>query len=130
MTNHVPGIEMNAMVAEKVLGWSHDPQEPLRRYWWDADGHEVQLLNFSEDLEAAWIILNAIQDNTWFTEGVVLHKPDWGPHVWRVCRHCYEDLESIAEHEDLPMAICLAALELTNVPRRTLPLFFRGQCND
>jgi hypothetical protein len=50
-----PGLELDRIIAKKVLGWHQESSVGGNRDWWlDSDGSEIYLNRFSTDIRAAW----------------------------------------------------------------------------
>ena len=121
MTTLEPGPELDALVAEKVMGWevtrrdhpmleggeqvihAKDADGALRAVIWDIANYPRSLWwNPSADIKAAWEVVERFQD-TWFVLTSRHHEGDWycscGSHENDVIAHT------------APHAICLAALK-------------------
>lgn len=105
--NMPAGREMDALVAERVMGW-HKEETGIMPRWADKDGHFVHYVldDFdgnsgwfpSDDIAAAWEVVEKMnekftveiwrEDGDWHCSiaGVVAHAPA-APHV--ICRTAY-----------------------------------------
>lgn len=103
------GRELDAEVAEKVLGWTAVHKDPARRWgnypmWHDSQHRYMDVPHYSTDMADAMLVADAFDE-------VDLHK---GPHGW-LCRLERGDDSSVEHGEAIraataPLAICLAAL--------------------
>ena len=112
-----PGREMDALVAEKVMGWvaNHDNQPA----WYTKDGqHTGNYIEDSEggawspstDITAAWEV---------FVRVGISHLEAWEEKDgWRLC---LGDSVAIRGAETVPHAICLAALKALGVVEPSAP---------
>jgi hypothetical protein len=109
--------DLDAMFAEKVLGWTFNPgSEP---YWFDTDRnkkHDAQFWNPHASLDAAWLGVEKIIEGGW-TFGCVqdedeiqvnLHNDDLSTQCDK-CLAFHNRYES-AKHHSFPLAILKACL--------------------
>lgn len=112
------GREMDALVAEKVMGWI-EKKYPMGRalYWTDSDGHSqracIEAWNPSTNISAAWEVIEKIEGGQREMLCNLIHKGfGFTSLIWeaelRECRgnHKYY----IADATTAPLAICRAAL--------------------
>lgn len=107
MTIPDPGLKLDKLIAEKVLGWCHDSNVGGPRAWWfspDRPENPRTLPYFSEEIEAAWqlaerfkFIVMPFDENKWVAFKTFKMGPTRGVVANRVSVQ--------ASH-----AICLAAL--------------------
>ena len=132
----VAGREMDALVAEKVMGWkpgtpckdeySDTPTEERDTHWqcrkcglrgqWGDPGweeHDEQPLSYSTDIAAAWLVVEKMRSGgrKFIIEAL---KPEH-TELWYAAFSATEDLSGYEKSKALeptaPLAICLAALE-------------------
>lgn len=106
-TSIEPGLELDKLIAEKVLGWYQDSDVGGPRAWWrDKDDTEniFHLNYFSTDIKAAWELVEK------FELCIVPWDAGWSAFApYRFGRDCERNKAPTAPH-----AICLAALFYTN----------------
>jgi hypothetical protein len=106
MTELKPGLELDKMIARKILGWREWSQaarvKPYdRSKWWDKDNSELVYLNrFSIDIRAAWVLVEK------FKLCVVPWETGWT--AFRPGQIFVDGERNMAP--TAPHAICLAAL--------------------
>lgn len=119
-----PGRDLDALVAEKVMGWLNNEKDTLAPgMWgimdWRADGTPFLAANFpsySTDITAAWEVVDRLSsDGSW-----VLHGQEglgWEAELnyqnGRFLQN--EDTVSIGRGNTAPHAICLAALKAEGI---------------
>ena len=101
-----PGLELDKLIAEKVLGWFQDSMAKSPRDLWFETGEEegsLYLNHYSTDIKAAWNLAERFRlcvvpwhDGKWTAvkEGEILIDGDWN------------------SAKTAPHAICLAALSI------------------
>ena len=105
------GRELDALIAEKVMGWNRrGPGRHVSDYnnWWILpDGKSLNPLRFcpSTDISAAWEVVLSLR-NRWGTFTLVAGL-QW---------HCYDNedgnyVERMGSADTAPLAICRAALK-------------------
>jgi hypothetical protein len=104
------GRELDALVAEKVMGWKVRPD----RYPVDATGQsQFRVPEYSTDIAAAWRVVEQMRQVGWFVQihdhttswEVALGRPEW------VTSDLYQArVMPSASSVTAPHAICLAAL--------------------
>lgn len=125
----VEGRALDALVAEKVMGWrrchieANDQQfvtvppdwaDLSTARWWGHDVNELVPL-YSTEIAAAWQVVSALNrrglyvsvDSAQNGEGsvaVLAHRPS-------VSDDCMEMMTSVRSAETVPLAICRAALQ-------------------
>lgn len=115
-----PGIDLDVLVLEKVMGWSREGGA-LTRYWHDETGASCQFISPSTDIECAFRVL---EGNAW-TQRRRLSSA--AGNDYQICRaYPQTDRYLVAymtptggkqgpEGDSVPHAICLAALEAFGV---------------
>ena len=104
-----PGPELDALIAERVMGWTarwpadqHAENEPR---WNTPEGHN-HLLEFSKDHGDAWEVVEKLRDDYHFNVDKV-ESANGGFEAWKVS--FVQGLFS--KSKSFPHAICLAALK-------------------
>lgn len=106
-----PGRYLDAMVAEKVMGWRHDPGTyEGSRYLLDPAGARSAIPNYSTDIAAAWEVVEKLKGATAHFQLQSI-PGGWSTRIFRVPAGLSN--EEIAD--TAPMAICLAALKAVGV---------------
>jgi hypothetical protein len=102
------GLQLDKLIAEKVLGWYQDSDIDGPRAWWFKEGDEgdikekaLYLNHFSTDIKAAWSLVEK------FKLVVFPLSASWA--AAKVGRIIADDETSTAA-PTAPHAICLAAL--------------------
>lgn len=95
--------ELNALVAEKVMGW-----KPAERGIFDFRPEPKPIhLKYSTDIAAAWQVVEKMQSNDNFLSIITSKKNKWSVNIWVGKRVS----TLVVKHtETTPAAICLAAL--------------------
>lgn len=123
-----PGSELDALVAEKVMGWKpnypggwpHPPKDvPNRKRFLNKDGETV-IPNYSTDIAAVWEVVNKMRENGF--ESYLIGGPSAEVKSGRMpsfgCRF-FDGNQKMAfvrsEADSAPHAICLAALKVVGV---------------
>lgn len=100
--------ELDATIAEKVMGWTLRGEHPIFGSPVYATGHSDTLLpKFSTDIAAAWTVVEQIK-----AEWIVTMEID--EHVTRVGfgkNYASTPIEFSQSAKTTPLAICLAALK-------------------
>lgn len=106
---------MDALVAEKVMGW--EPVNEFRQWWWEngTKTKEVRTPDYSTDIAAAWQVVERME-RRFSTVQVIWEGPIYGARV--LIRD--EDGGAYSTEADkraktAPEAICLAALKAVGV---------------
>lgn len=102
-----PGLELDKLIAEKVLGWYQDSVVGGPRDWWYEKGIESKTLylnHYSTDIKAAWDLVEKFK----------LCVMPWAGQ-WMVYRHTKKYIAPTAPH-----AICLAALNWAEIRRESV----------
>ncbi len=102
-----PGRELDALVAEKVMGWKMDASAV-----WHGPGPSCLVLpHYSTDIADAWEIVEKLQSQDWacILDNVKDFLGNWQAHFEKDRRAC------TAESESAPHAIALAALKAVGV---------------
>lgn len=115
MTDHQAGLELDALIAEKVMGYERWEED-----LWVAtsDGFADELPHFSTDIAAAWEVVEKMR-----VQGVHLGVAPWGKDEWEAFEkmdHLNEARQWVSSRGDdcvhvfgvdtAPLAICRAAL--------------------
>jgi len=107
-----PGRELDALVAEKVMGWIKRPKGAGTAHLWISSDkqafHESELPAYSTDIAAAWQVVEKLtrrDDKLFFTLETPISGSAW---------ECWFSGEW-AEGETASHAICLAALKAVGV---------------
>lgn len=124
MTDLKPGPELDALVAEKVMGWKRlespsgdyapwEDDKGKRRNTWVAARSFAGLLEWSPstDIAAAWEVVEKLNESVLFV--TVELKPGSGARALCQIIDISKQLRSIHYGESAPEAICRAALEYT-----------------
>lgn len=126
MTDLPAGRELDALVAEKVMGWHQEPRllhygpndsgeiwcEPRRRGGMGEPVHDVRRFSPSSNIGDAWEVVEEFASRCIHVE--VASTPDEHPHKF----HCSVLKGGVWEHtgaDTTPLAICLAALKAVGV---------------
>lgn len=113
-----PGLELDKLIAKKVLGWFQDSDIGGPRAWWFENDETMasgayptmdealHLNHFSTDIKAAWVLVERFR----------LTVRPFGDTFWTATKKYNEDemvfLRNLAP--TAPHAICLAALFYAN----------------
>lgn len=123
-----PGRELDALVAEKVMGWrkiSHPyPYSDLT--WINSEGATARpggIPQYSTDIAAAWVVVehlkNSLNGNEWTGEFNLFFNGCEYECWWSFSRKTEEGLYETSKEagvaETAPHAICLAALGAVGV---------------
>lgn len=107
MSKHEPGRELDALMAEKVMGWTWSDADAE---WIDRGNHLPGLPKFSTNIAAAWEVVDKVAETQFIEVYNALVDPVTGESDWN-CRIGKND-----QHEGTaktaPYAICLAALQM------------------
>lgn len=110
------GIEMDALIAEKVMGWHSYPKD---YYWYDKDNKPMRLRWFdsesladefepSTDIAAAWEVVEKLEsDNLCMT--ILNDGSRWSVFIYNE----HKVTMAYANADTAPLAICRAALLTT-----------------
>lgn len=128
-----PGRELDALVAEKVMGWLKgkrtyiSPYGPEHNYdfeqWINEDEIEKELPAYSTNILAAWEVIEHLKDNRRIFYCIEQHPFAEEPTVWLFDADKVPEGMVIADHAakwnvtaaTIPHAICLAALKAVEV---------------
>lgn len=133
MTGLVAGRELDALVAEKVMGWAFHPErDPM--FQWEAPsphGHwhpyRFEPSPYSSDIAAAWDVVEKMQADGWYVSVETPPAPRRPScEVFKLAPHSASDVRDVRTYlrrpDDIdvfefceyaataPLAICLAAL--------------------
>ena len=121
MSGHEAGRELDALVAEKVMGWTRGLRYGNGNGEWIEPGRENDAHKrtwdttpcFSTDIAAAWQVVERMEADGWGHKHL-FHSPgaeDPG-YYWTFMKPG-KGIRSMSEShaETLPLAICLAALK-------------------
>lgn len=99
------GREMDALVAEKVMGWAN-----IRGAVVEQNTNIVRdVPSYSTDIAAAWDVVEKINTKKCFIE-LKSTFPTWFAGIFKGFGHNYEIIEC-ANEKTAPLAICRAALK-------------------
>lgn len=126
MANLHPGREMDALVAEKVMGWkwrgsSHSPATLLPSEWdgvaWGSATPTGFVRPYSTNIEAAWEVFEKLiairPDLDLGKRHVEADDGESYPYLWAVIRRdAWSAEEYVGWGETAPEAICRAALKI------------------
>lgn len=115
-----PGPELDALIAEKVMGWGTGPSgkmwisrpvRPLQINWQDLYVGFMQhgatcgvIFSPSTKIEHAWLVVEKLQKDNWYFQ--IMRMPQSKPGYW------HAEFGGVKGYADTaPLAICLAALE-------------------
>jgi len=104
MTNR----ELDAQVAEKVMGWKKLGE--WRYSWENAEGTHVWLPLFGKEMSAAWLVVEKMREQDYDVTIAVRPKLEYG---CRIAPRCEFNTPSVIfkSAPTAPEAICLAALK-------------------
>lgn len=103
-----PGRELDALIAEKVMGWRMLPDNEHFKtsQGWGPEGQSLaHCPRYSTDIAAAWEVVSKIKKAHW-NFVLTCHHGEWTVKL----NHQTEG-DDISEAESAPYAICLAALK-------------------
>lgn len=116
------GRELDALVAEKVMGWVREqgfllpPVGDPRRNWaaiWDEQGLPDWLPDYSFEIAAAWEVVERMKELTKYNGQTWSTRDPW----ISFCRElCGDDWFGHAFFHVTPRSICLAALKSLEAP--------------
>ena len=113
------GRELDALVAEKVMGWTFRPYGNGGGEW-TVNGKKMEFGGFeggslpyySTSIAGAWEIVEKVLQHPCRTFGIIV---DEATDTWIVkmdkIRCVFNDCRITEQNEELPLAICLAALK-------------------
>lgn len=124
MTELTAGRELDALIAEKVMGWKLDyefadsigaPTVPALRDQYDEWG---MLPEFSTDISAAWQVVKRLADSGFNV--TISRVLDWrDKYECYLVKENWRDDERICKGADTaPLAICLAALKAVEATQK------------
>jgi len=116
------GRELDALIAEKVMGWHNNEANPSQPGMWGIndyreDGTPVLMPDFpaySEDIAAAWEVVEKIKRNGFKLQFDYDTWIAYWSHEDFLCGS-EEALEPFGRADTAPHAICLAALKAVGV---------------
>lgn len=103
--------EIDALVAEKVMGWwsvGIDTSNMLRKEIWADGKRKIYGFNPSEDIAAAWMVVEAMKEKGYGANIVAQQKSFM---CFFASVYNPKDTGISKWDKDAPMAICKAALE-------------------
>ena len=115
-----PGRELDAEVAEKIMGWRRSEDPRLVGDWWTLDGdqHFCKLPECSTDISTAWKVVEKLAENNLVVSVAWGNGRNGAKYASvRVMLDMFKDAESIGYSEceadalTAPHAICTAALK-------------------
>lgn len=110
-----PSRELDALVAEKVMGWKwEDDRLTIEGHYKDENGEYHSSFFPSTDIAAAWEVVEKFDRYEIVKTELPLPTGEvWKPHV--VLSHWKKDSFGTAFGDTVPHAICLAALKAIGV---------------
>ncbi len=134
MSEHKPGPEFNALLAEKVMGWHRVERHAFGGYhrcpanptWYsdpadvDASVRQIDEWNPSTDIAAAWEVWEELERRGYHSVMVseitaTINQNNGQRDARKVYSCCFEHQDYIGrgllDADTAPMAICLAALQ-------------------
>lgn len=115
------GREMDALIAERVMGWRLKRQEPAADdVWYEREGVTISIHEWkpSTEISDAWKVIEHRRSQDWWQE---IRSAGGRTGNWIVCTDNAEDPEAsrltIWESPTAPLAICRAALLSTIDPK-------------
>jgi len=96
-----PGRELDALVAEKVMGWTH-----YREEWGGVVPDSIS--HYSTDISAAWEVVEKMGPFTQLTADIYN-----GITVWHCSFSVVDSVDAVTAPEAICKAALLAALEVT-----------------
>lgn len=124
----VAGRELDALVAEKVMGWIWFPKDdegprylaspdPNSMYvWYPGSGVGTHPL-YSTSIAAAWEVWDKLIADGWYPDVITSHVSDGLDYRCELHRGGDGDGDYVISHADTaPLAICLAALAAIGIP--------------
>lgn len=113
MNTMLAGRELDALVAEKVMGLRVKYRTPGFPYFEDYIDTAHDVPRYSTDIAAAWAVVEKIH----LLNGLDLtygQPREGGVPAWRIKRdHCGDEEEDIAIADTVPLVICRAALKVS-----------------
>ena len=121
------GPELDALVAEKVMGWEKDCPEAAG--WWEGSQYAVSNENGlpargedgdadrwrpSEDIGQAWEVVEKMKTDTEPWPGTICRQKN-SLGIWEWYVELGEAGDAFASSQSAPHAICLAALKAVGV---------------
>lgn len=126
-----PGRELDAKVAEKIMGWDNihyqpggnipfgRPNDDYRRDFPNNTAYFKRVLSYSIDIAAAWEVVEEMAREGWRLEleAKLLHQKEIRAYAVTFDRLVGDDIERVGvwEVKTVPLAICLAALKVFDV---------------
>lgn len=107
MTDLKPGRELDAWIAEHVMGWKLRTPYPDR--WLNSEGMTQSLPHYSTDIYTAWDLLDKLSESNFLIETRTYMKQPWQSQV--LILKSPESEWIVAVGETMPHAICLAAMK-------------------
>jgi hypothetical protein len=110
-----PGRELDALIAEKVMGQKLHQSAFHGFLWFGEDGFPVK--PYSTDIAASWEVVEKIKTIGPFSpDGIILRHDPYGEPEWIVGVHEWDEIKTIAASTiSMSHAICLAALKAIGV---------------
>jgi hypothetical protein len=111
------GRKLDALIAEKVMGWKLCPGETYVYETPDGDTKAIQFHKFSENIADAWLVLEKLKADGMdiMVRWAAKHSGESYRDVW-LCWIAKDGKVGDGTHADTaPLAICLAALKAVGV---------------
>lgn len=108
------GRDLDMLVAEKIMGWEHDPESPYFCHRTLPNGNVAEIeadwiQHYSTNIADTWDVVAAIWIHTHHFECVWRHDDRNQGWVAQFGRHSHDNA-AVATGETAPLAICRAAL--------------------
>jgi hypothetical protein len=113
-----PGRELDALVAEKVMGWRKEATLPEYFFWKDVENGELKYhiddWKPSTNIKYAWEVVEKLHDSGFY---FTIKSPPRGKSdsYWVCIDDFYGKKYYTAHGVTAPLTICLAALEAVGV---------------
>lgn len=123
MSERKAGRELDAEVAERVMGWRVERQRGNSPWLVKRPDHEwsrIEQHAFSTDIAAAWQVVEKMQADGWGHKHLTHSQYAESPSVEWTFMQPGKGIRSIVKAEAMtaPLAICLAALATTQTEER------------
>ena len=110
---------LESVIAKEVFGLDLDYDEEYDR--WYLKGRKIPVRDYSRDPECIVDLMEKIEElsPSYASYGKLCIEAEYpgkgGELVWMVGFREYSDMQALAAHKNLPMALCLAALKAKGV---------------
>lgn len=108
-----PGRELDALIAEKVLGYKRleDAPDGSERWRYPNEGKYSGIPSFSTSIEAAWEVVEKLRERGFAFHFTQLAEDGWGANAGFVDHADDRNIGVTRSLDSAPHAICLAALK-------------------